>query len=282
MDCQQARELLDSYALRALDSDEAYRLEGHVAGCPDCWEELNKSRRTASLLSLAVPIRHAPDRLRRRIMRRAEAEDRAAEPAPLLRRLWPSRRPAIAGLGLAAIALVLASVLQFQLSDLRGDRDQLAQELNAASTEIEQQRQIVAVLSASDAEKVPMQAAALRTGAESVYNWSRESAAGFVVCNNFPALPADQVYQVWFSFSNRVEPVATFVPHADGGCQIPMDLSRVISRPQGIGITIEPAGASSIRPSDGWFAYAAFEPASRGGGGGGGGGLEFAVSAFGP
>jgi hypothetical protein len=118
----------------------------------------------------------------------------------------------------------------------------------------------------------------LRTEAESVYNWSRESAAGFVVCNNFPALPAGRVYQVWFAFTNRVESVATFLPHADGGCQIPMDLSRELSRPQGIGITIEPEGGS-IRPSGNWFAYAAFEPASRGGGGNG---LDFAVSAFGP
>ena len=278
MDCQQTRDLLDAYALGALDPDEAYSFEGHVADCPQCWEELNKSRRTASLLSLAVPIRHAPDYLRRRIMRFAQAQDRANERAVLLRRLWPSRRPALAGLGLAGIALVLGSILQFQLSDLRGDRDQLAQELSAASTEIEQQRQIVAVLSASDAEKVPMQAAALRTEAESVYNWSRESAAGFVICNDFPALPAGRVYQVWFAFANRVESVATFLPHADGGCQIPMDLSRVLSRPQGIGITIEPEGGS-IRPSGNWFAYAAFEPASRGGGGNG---LDFAVSAFGP
>jgi anti-sigma-K factor RskA len=277
VDCNEVRDLLDAYALGAASAEEAYAIEGHVAGCPDCWAELDKSRRTASLLAVSVPMRRAPDHLRRRIMRRAQADERIDTPTSRVRRLWPSRRPAIAGLGLAGIALVLASVLQFQLTDLRGDRDQLAEELSAASSEIEQQRQIVAVLSASDSQKLPMQPVALRSEAESVYNWSRESAAGFVLCNNFPALPAGRVYQVWFVFQAGAEPVATFLPSGDGGCQIPMDLSRVESRPAGIGISIEPEGGS-MRPSGGWFAYASFEPRSRGGSG-----LGFTVStSFGP
>jgi hypothetical protein len=122
-----------------------------------------------------------------------------------------------------------------------------------------------------------MQPVALRSEAESVYNWSRESAAGFILCNNFPALPQGRVYQVWFVFQGAAEPVATFLPTGDGACQIPMDLSRVTSRPAGIGISIEPE-SGSMRPSGGWFAYASFEPRSRSGGNG----IDFTVSAFGP
>jgi hypothetical protein len=183
-------------------------------------------------------------------------------------------------MGLVAVgALFFASLLQVQVAGLRGDKNEIAQELTAASTQLEQQRQIVAVLSASDSEKIPMDSAALRSQAESVYNWSRDSDAGFIVCNNFPALPTGQVYQVWFTTAGRVEPVATFVPHADGGCQIPMDMSRIEWRPDGIGISIEPEGGSSS-PSRGWFAYAAFDKGSRGSGSGSG--LNFAVSAVGP
>jgi anti-sigma factor RsiW len=278
MRCEETKDLLDAYALGAVDPDEAYRLEGHVADCLDCWEELNKSRRTAALLSLSVHIRPASDQLRRRIMARAQTDDARAERRSLLPRLRPTWRSAVGALGVAAVgSLFFASLLQVQVTGLRGDKNEISQQLTAASTELEQQRQIVAVLSASDSEKIPMNSAALRSEAESVYNWSRDNAAGFIVCNNFPALPAAQVYQVWFTTTGHVEPVATFVPHADGGCQIPMDMTRVDWRPAGIGITIEPEGGSS-RPSHGWFAYASFNEGSRRRSTG----IDFTVSAFGP
>jgi anti-sigma-K factor RskA len=278
MRCEEIRDLLDAYALGAVDKDEAYRLEGHVADCLHCWDELNKSRRTAALLSLSVPMRPAPDHLRRRIMTRAQLDDARGERRSFLPKLRPTWRSAVGALGVAAVgALFFASLLQVQVTGLRGDKNEISQQLTAASTELEQQRQIVAVLSASDSEKIAMNSAALRSEAESVYNWSRDSAAGFIVCSDFPALPPSQVYQVWFTTTSRVEPVATFVPHADGGCQIPMDMTRVEWRPAGIGISIEPEGGSS-RPSSGWFAYASFNEGSRRRSTG----IDFAVSAFGP
>jgi anti-sigma-K factor RskA len=277
MKCEEIKDLLDAYALGAVDQDEAYRLEGHVADCLDCWEELNKSRRTAALLALSVPMHRAPDDLRRRVMARAQMDEARAERRHFLPRLRPTWRSAVGAMGVAAVgALFFASLLQVQVAGLRGDKNQIAQELTAASTQLEQQRQIVAVLSASDSEKIPMDSAALRSQAESVYNWSRDSAAGFIVCNNFPALPPGQVYEIWFTTTARVEPVATFVPHADGGCQIPMDMSRIEWRPGGIGISIEPEGGSSS-PTRGWFAYASFDEGSFRPGSG----LDFAVSAFG-
>ncbi|MGH2437901.1 MAG: anti-sigma factor, partial [bacterium] len=239
MKCDEIKDLLDAYALGAVDRDEAYQLEGHVADCPDCWEELNKSRRTAALLSLSVPIHRAPDDLRRRVMALAQMEEARGERRTLLPKLRPTWRSAIAALGAAAVsALVFASLLQVQITGLRGDRNEITQQLTATGTELEQQRQIVAILSASDSQKISMDSAAVRNQAESVYNWSRDSAAGFIVCNNFPAPPPGQVYQVWFTTTGRAEPVATFLPHADGGCQIPMDMSRVNWRLQGIGISI--------------------------------------------
>jgi hypothetical protein len=263
-DCSEIRDLLDAYALGAVDADEAYRLEGHVADCVECWEELNKSRRTTGLLALSVPIHRAPDGLRRRIMAQAQADEARSVRRPFRERFHLAWHPAMAGAGIAAVAaLIFASTLQVQLANLRGDKNELAQELSAASSEIEQQRQIVAVLSASDSEKIPMDAASVRTGAESVYNWSRDSAAGFIVCNNFPALPAGEVYQVWLTRAGRAESVATFLPHVDGGCQIPMDMSRLNWRPEGIGISIEPERGSA-RPTRGWFAYAAVEQGTRG------------------
>lgn len=260
--CGEVMALVDAYALGALENREAAALEKHVSGCPYCREELYKSQRTAALLSLSVRIEQAPQRLRDRILARAERE--RYEP-PAWRRLVPSRRTSTRALVFAGIAaLVFAVFLQAQLSNLRGDKNQLQDQLSAASSELEQQRQIVAVLSAQDTQKVAMEPVALRSQAESVYNWSPDNAAGFIVCRNFPAQAPGRVYQVWLVTGGRVEPVATFVPRG-GGCQIPMDMSRMTWRPEGIGISVEPQGGSSY-PTRPWFSYAWFDEASKAGG----------------
>lgn len=277
--CAEALELLDAYALGALDETEAKIVERHVAGCLSCWEELAKSQRTAGLLALSVPIQQAPRPLEERIMAQAKREVAAGAVVPLWVRLRLNRRIAVRAVTLAGVAaLVFSAFLQLQMSSLRGDKDELEQQLSITSSELEQQRQIVAVLSASDSRKIAMEAA-LRSPAESVYNWSRDNAAGFIVCRDFPAPAEGTVYQIWFTTEGRAEPVATFVPQ-DGGCQIPIDMSRVDWRPMGIGISVEPAGGSE-RPSSRWFSYASFEQPADGSGRSMNG-LDVMVAAIGP
>jgi anti-sigma-K factor RskA len=283
MNCDEAAELLDAYAVGALEKSESNELMRHVAGCLNCLEELSKSERTAGLLALAVPIQKAPAHLRDRLMAQAGREGGAAtHRLPLWQRLRPGWRSTARAVGLAGVvALAFSAFLQVQMSGLRGDKNDLEQQLTATGAELEQQRQIVAVLSAPDTRKVPMEAATIRSQAESVYNWSRQNDTGFIVCHNFPPLPVGSVYQVWFTAeAGSAEPVATFVPQ-DGGCQIPMDMSRLDWRPAGIGISVEPEGGS-VRPSSRWFAYASFEREAQEGSGRSGGGLDMALAAFGP
>ena len=261
--CPEVMELVDAYALGALAHGEAGALQRHVSDCARCREELSKSQRTAALLALSVRIEEAPSRLRDRIVARAERE--GAE-VPAWRRLIPSRRTSTRTLAFGGVAaLVFAVFLQAQLSNLRGDKDELQDQLSVTSSELEQQRQIVAVLSASDTQKVAMEPASLRSQAESVYNWSQNNAAGFVVCRNFPNLAQGRVYQVWLVAGERAEPVATFLPQ-DGSCQIPMDMSRMNWRPEGITISVEPRGGNKT-PTRPWFSYAWFNEAANAGGG---------------
>jgi anti-sigma-K factor RskA len=280
--CDEATELLDAYALGALDKRESEELMRHVAGCLGCREELSKSQRTAGLLALSVPIHEAPARVRDRLIAQARREGIVTHRLPLWQRLRPGWRTTVRAVGLAGVvALAFSAFLQVQMSGLRGDKNDLVQQLTATGAELEQQRQAVAVLSAADVKKVPMEAATISSRAESVYNWSRANDTGFIVCHNFPPVPAGSVYQVWLTAeSGPAEPVATFVPQ-DGGCQIPMDMSRLDWRPAGIGISVEPEGGS-VRPSSRWFAYASFQREPNEGSGRGEGSVDMALAAFGP
>jgi anti-sigma factor (TIGR02949 family) len=288
VNCDEARERLDAYAIGALDETEADELTRHLGECLACWEELGKSQRTASLLALSVPIHQAPPGLRERLMAQAERERRGVVAAVERRpSLWERLRPGLRTTARAAavagvVALVFSGFLQVQMSGLRGDKNDLQDQLSVASTEIEQQRQIMSVLSASDTRKVPIEASTTNSSAESVYNWSRANDTGFIVCSDFPSLPSGSVYQAWFTAEGRsAEPIATFVPQ-DGGCQIPIDMSRLAWRPAGIGISVEQEGGS-VTPSSSWFAYATFaRDAQEGSGRSGGNIADMALAAFGP
>jgi len=139
--CPEVMELVDAYALGALDHGEAGALQRHLSDCARCREELSKSQRTAALLALSVRIEEAPSRLRDRIVARAERE--GAE-VPAWRRLIPNRRTSTRTLAFGGVAaLVFAVFLQAQLSNLRGDKDELQDQLSVTSSELEQQRQII-------------------------------------------------------------------------------------------------------------------------------------------
>lgn len=271
MDCTEIIELLDAYALGAAAKPEAESIERHVADCVRCWEELNEAQRAAALIALSLPIHSPPDSLGRRILAAAQRDTRRKSRSrhPVIggaiaprRSPWLAASWSLAAAGVAA--LVFASFLQVQMADLRHEKNDLAQQVSdlrahneAADAQLEQQRQIMAVLSHPDTQSVPMTPVSSSSRASAVYGWSRSGGQAFILCQGLPALEAGQVYQAWFAIGNDYVPARIFST-SDGTCLIPMDVGWLTGRPNGIGITIEPDGGSG-QPSGQWVLYAAFE-----------------------
>lgn len=265
MDCNEIMELLDAYALGATAKPEAESIERHVAECVRCWEELDEAQRAAALIALSLPIHSPSDSLGRRILAAAQRDiprklrsPHAVPGGAVARR----RSPWLAAAGVAA--LVFASFLQVQMADLRHDKNDLAQQVSdlrahneAADAQLEQQRQIMAVLSHPDTQSVPMTPTSSTSRASAVYGWSRSRGQAFILCQGLPALKPGQVYQAWFAIGTDYLPARIFST-SDGTCLIPMDVGWLTGRPSGIGITIEPEGGSD-QPSGQWVLYATFE-----------------------
>jgi anti-sigma factor RsiW len=125
MSCDQILELLDAYALGAVEPEEATGVEHHVAECVGCWNELGRAQETAALLTLSVPLKQAPERLGQRIISTAQRETspiRGGEKQGFFRRLgvgWP----ALAGtLGVASVAAFAFGIsMQEQVNDLEAE-----------------------------------------------------------------------------------------------------------------------------------------------------------------
>jgi len=78
--CDQFRELLEAYALGALDPEERAALEAHLAaGCAECAKAVEEARWLVSHLAYAAPEASPSDILKGRLMRtvRAEAQSQA-------------------------------------------------------------------------------------------------------------------------------------------------------------------------------------------------------------
>jgi anti-sigma factor RsiW len=75
--CDQFRELIEAYALGALDPEECAALEAHLAtGCPDCTKAVEEARWLVSQLAYAAPEAAPSDMLKGRLMQAVRADAR--------------------------------------------------------------------------------------------------------------------------------------------------------------------------------------------------------------
>jgi anti-sigma-K factor RskA len=83
--CDQFRDLIEAYALGALDPEERAALEAHLAtGCADCTKAVEEARWLVSQLAYAAPEAAPSDMLKGRLMQtvRGEAQTHDAQAKP--------------------------------------------------------------------------------------------------------------------------------------------------------------------------------------------------------
>lgn len=87
-------DLIDAYALGALEPGDVDAVERHLEACEQCRALLARARRQADLLLHAVPLVTPPPSLRGRLMERIAAEKAAAhEPSSAANGVSPSATP---------------------------------------------------------------------------------------------------------------------------------------------------------------------------------------------
>ncbi len=76
--CDQFRELIEAYALGALDPEDRAALEAHLAtGCAECAKAVEEARWLVSQLAYTAPESAPSDMLKGRLMQTVRAEARS-------------------------------------------------------------------------------------------------------------------------------------------------------------------------------------------------------------
>ena len=245
--CEQFRELIEAFALGALDADERVALDVHLAsGCTDCAQSVEEARLAVSHLAYLAPEEMPSSALKDRLMRAVRAEVQASRPSA-------SRKPAIwAWMGVAAlVALTVYSAWDaWRLrTKFREANDQTAKAIQNGQSLWEQldlaQREVT-ILTDPASVKIALlpqnpQAPPLEL------KW--HSQLGMVVTGQqVPVPPGNRVLQLWLipkAPGTKPVPSLTLRPGPGGKFVLPVfDPPKLLAETKALAITEEPAGGS--------------------------------------
>ena len=222
-------ELLPSYALGALDSDEEALVQHHVRDCNACAAALGRHLEIAAALSLSTDEVTPPAGLKERIMDAATGARVLSLPAPSQhsRKRFQATRwnPLVAVAAAAAVVVIM----------LGGWNLALQQRLTTTQSQLATNQVLRGDIRSTAGASV---------GAVSYL--SRDNLA--LVSFHGLDRPASKVYELWvIDASGRADPVQTFLPDGDGTKLIVV--SRRIAASDQLAVTEEPPGGSRIPSS---------------------------------
>ena len=232
-------DLIDLYALGALEPDEQFAVDSHLDECAACRALMEDARRLVELLAWTPDQRMPPPDLQHKIRSRIEQlqhhEDRPAVPRRRLRS-WLVSFLSLPRL-LPAVALVLLLVLG-------GWNIVLQRRVATLTADVSRQQLLATVLYSAGVRVVTMgpQPAAPTAWGSMVINPTTTDA--YLVASGLPPLPKDKTYQLWLLNGEARTNGGTFVVDQRGAGTLVVRAPARLDTYTGCGITVEPYGGS--------------------------------------
>lgn len=270
LDCEAARDLIDGYAIGALDGDEARALESHVAGCDECARLVREASETGPLaMALSAPLVSSSPALKARVMASAAvlAEPRRSRGAPR----WWQAAAAVLAISVAG-ALAWGIVMQQRVGEvedrnatLRVDATEQAGELTTVRNELERmnafnaqmastlttQDAIIDVVTQPDARRTAMVGTAAAPQASGRYLWSPGQEVGALIASGLPPLAPGQTYEMWVVYPSGWVSGGRFSVDASGAGRLvvrPQEQGTTGEAPSWFCVTLETAGSTERGP----------------------------------
>jgi anti-sigma-K factor RskA len=232
------------YALGALTSEEQERIAAHLETCASCRTELMKLRGDAALLALSAPPVAAPARARQHLFDEIAKTPAAKKSAVKLGApWWQVAFPTLTALALIVFAFYLITQNALVRHELDNARFAAAQQ----SATIEQARQVVETLSATNAQRVTLVATQSKPQPQAQTIYQRDKGRLVLVASNLEALPQNKTYELWILPANGSAPIpaGTFQPDAGGNASLVLPQIPTGVEAKGFAVTIEPLGGSA-------------------------------------
>jgi len=251
--CGQYRELIEAYALGALDPEERAALEAHLAtGCADCAKAVEEARWLVSQLAYAAPEAVPSDMLRGRLMQTVRAEAQA--PPETKPHVLPAKTTIPFWLWAAVAALLVFSI--YSSWNMRHLQREIRESNERATTLLQQRQKTEQQLAAAKREAMILMdpssvkiapAGSSGPGMQLEAKWNPE--LGIVVMGeNIPMPSPHHVLQLWFIPKDpKAKPMPSMMTWPDANGKFVMLVSNPpesMSATKALAITEEPEGGS--------------------------------------
>ena len=277
MNCNEAQELLEAYALGALDPIDSRRVATHIAECSECSRMARAYQQAVDHLALDVPLYRASPRLKDRVL----GGIGVYRPRTFAGRLINNRifaaaaafvllAVAVGGLAWSVILsrevsrlkddnVALAELTQLDSSQraallqLRGELSNAKNEQQRMNTTLDEQSRLLVV--ALDPQLVPAELAGTSVAPNSACNyvWSRTQAIGALTCKDVPSTTTNLTYALWAQRGDKTIPLGTFTPRLDGTASVLVRYPSGDAAGEGplsdMWVTLETRGVTAQRPS---------------------------------
>jgi anti-sigma-K factor RskA len=227
-------------ALGSLTGEERTLLEKHLEECAACRRELEQLRGDMALMAMSVGGPKPPARARQRLLD-AIAHEPHRTSLRARRAWWTLAR------WYAAAALALLAGWFWRQSDQLSQRvARLESQSAEQQAQLQQAREVVATLTATDALVVPVTAPNTPPQPQGKAIYVRDKARLIFVASNMPALPPQKAYEVWLiPVQGAPIPAGVFKPDARGSAIVIHPPLPAGVEAKAFAITVEPEAGSS-------------------------------------
>jgi anti-sigma-K factor RskA len=241
-------DLFPFYALGALSAEERAAVDAYVARDSDARARLDEALRAAAVMAYsATPVDPAP-RIRRALMDRVDADARSRQAArrrqldpPRLfnTRLFKFGMPAI-----AAVSLIIASVLGLWTASLNAELARLKQETALLQQQLSAEREVLAQISSPQAQAMSIAGTQVQPQAHGQMIADPHKNMAVLIVANLSALPPGKVYQFWLIRGKVPISAGIFTVDEQGRGLLAVQAADAIGSFDAIGVSIEPDGGS--------------------------------------
>ena len=228
MDDGRFTDLLESYALNALSTEERREFEDFLIAHPERQAQVDEIVAITGLLALAPEEYEPPTRLRENVLGQVRDESQpagASDRRPLagLKKFFTGGKLAIGAAAAVAVALLSWNVLL--QGELREQQSELQTFRN--DTRIEQAYTLNG------------------TGEGMVLRFQDHEAV--LMADDLPPVPDDMEYQIWCITGDKTVPAGTF--RSEDG-PVAANINSPVANVETVAVTVEPAGGSPEPTSD--------------------------------
>lgn len=235
-------ELLAGYVLGDLSPEEVEEVNRLLISHPELFAEINSLQETLALIPMSLPESSPSSDLRSKLLvqidmqpqdrGRIELASNAIAISPRQKWIWSPLSK-----WLAIVSGVVATVAV----GLGLDSYRVRQELASARSDLNQYRNVVAILRQPDNRLLSLKGMGATPTASGSITIAPSSQTATIAIQNLPPLPKGKVYRLWAIVDGKKVECAEFVPDLQGKVLVQVPLDRFLSKTGTVAITVEPA-----------------------------------------